>query len=110
MRYAISANQGYVSPHFGRCQKYVLIDIENGEVTSGQVIDNPGHSPGFIPKFLHDKGVNCIVCGGIGKQAAQLLEEYGIEVITGVEGSVESVIQKLLVGTIEGGASFCHHK
>ncbi|MCM8900246.1 NifB/NifX family molybdenum-iron cluster-binding protein [Caldicoprobacter algeriensis] len=110
MRYAISADQGYVSPHFGRCEKYVLIDIENRKVTTSRVIDNPGHSPGFIPRFLHDQGVNCILCGGIGKQAIQLLEEYGIDVITGVEGSVEEVIQKLLAGTLKGGASFCHHE
>ena len=63
MRVAISTDGDIVSSHFGRCPLFTIINIEGGRVTKREVIDNPGHQPGFIPQFLHQRGVECIVAG-----------------------------------------------
>jgi len=69
VKIAIATESGYVSAHFGRCPAYTLVDIENGKVVGQQDIPNPGHSPGFLPGYLSEKGVNVIIAGGMGPRA-----------------------------------------
>lgn len=107
MKYAISTDGNYVSQHFGRCPSFTLLDIENGNVDNKITIDNPGHNPGFIPKFLNGKGVGCIICGGIGHRAIGFFDEYKIKVMAGIDGSIDEVIEKLKSGALKGGVSSC---
>lgn len=107
MLIAISTDGEYVSPHFGRCQTYTLVDIVDGNVKEKNVINNPGHSMGAIPQFLNEKAAKRIVCGGMGPRAMELFKQYNIEMQTGVEGKIEDVIQSLAQGTLTGGASAC---
>jgi len=107
MRVAISTEGDFVSGHFGRCPTFTLVDIENGKVIKRTEVDNPGHQPGAIPQFLHQKGANCIVCGGMGQRAAAFFDEYGIQTIVGVSGKIDEVIEHLKKGTLEGGESLC---
>jgi len=109
MKIAISTDNGQVAAHFGRCPEYTIVEIEKGAVTSKEVIPNPGHQPGFLPQFLHEKGVNCIIAGGMGPRAQEMFVERGIQTVVGVSGSVEEVIEKILVGKLEGGESLCTH-
>ncbi len=107
MRVAISTDGDFVSMHFGRCPSFTIVDIENDKVTKREVVDNPGHQPGFIPQFLHEKGVTCIVAGGMGMRATGFFNELGIQAIVGVSGKIDEVIEKLQKGTLEGGESLC---
>jgi predicted Fe-Mo cluster-binding NifX family protein len=107
MRIAISTDGSNVSAHFGRCPSFTIVDIENNKITGKEVVDNPGHQPGFIPQFLHEQGVNCIIAGGMGMRATGFFNELGIQVILGISGQIDEVIEKLLKGTLEGGESLC---
>ena len=69
MRVAISTDGEQVSPHFGRCPCFTIVDIQDGEVAKSEVVENPGHHPGLIPEFLYNKGVTRIVAGGMGRRA-----------------------------------------
>ena len=107
MRIAISTDGDSVSPHFGRCPSFTIVDIENGNIVKKETIDNPGHHPGFLPQFLHEKGVSYIIAGGMGQRAVQLFEQQEIEVIVGISGRIEDVVQKIANGTLEGAESLC---
>jgi predicted Fe-Mo cluster-binding NifX family protein len=107
MRIAISTDGEFVSPHFGRCPSFTIIDIENGQITNKENISNPGHEPGFIPQFLQQKGTNCIVCGGMGMRATGLFSQFGIQTIVGVSGRIDDVIEQIKNGTLKGGESLC---
>ncbi|MDI3543477.1 MAG: hypothetical protein PWP57_1082 [Candidatus Atribacteria bacterium] len=107
MKIAISTEGNFVSPHFGRCLFFTIIDLEEGKIIKKEVIANPGHEPGFIPQFLRQLGVECIIAGGAGKRATNLFQEFGIQAILGVTGSVDEVIEKLKDGSLEGGESLC---
>ena len=107
MRVAISTDGCFVSAHFGRCPSFTIIDIDGNKVIRKEIVDNPGHQPGFIPQFLHQKGVNCIICGGMGMRATGFFEELGIETIVGVSGKIEDVIEQLQNKTLKGGESLC---
>jgi predicted Fe-Mo cluster-binding NifX family protein len=107
MKIAIATDGNYVSAHFGRCPSYTIVDIDNGKVINKEVIDNPGHQPGFIPQFLHKKKVECIIAGGMGRRAIDLFNEYGIQTIVGVIGEIDTVINQIIEGTLKGGESLC---
>ncbi len=107
MRIAISTEGDAVSAHFGRCPVFTIVDIEKGVVVKKEEIANPGHHPGFLPEFLHGKGVDCIIAGGMGQRAVQLFDDEGIKVIVGISGSIEDVVNEVSNGTLVGGESLC---
>jgi len=109
MKVAISTDGEYVSPHFGRCSHYTIYSVENGNVVEKEIIENPGHQPGFLPRFLSEKGIECIIAGGMGPKAASLFNEYRIKVITGVTGKVEDIINEFLNGNLKSGEDLCEH-
>lgn len=109
MKIAISTDGDYVSAHFGRCPSYNIFEIENDSVINREIIDNPGHSPGFLPEFLHKQGVEYIISGGMGRRAMSIFNEVGIKTIVGITGRVDETIDKILKGTLEGGESLCEH-
>jgi predicted Fe-Mo cluster-binding NifX family protein len=83
MRVAISTDGDVVSAHFGRCPYFTILELEDGNVIKKEVIENPGHQPGYIPKFLHQRDVECIVAGGMGMRARDFFAEEGIQTILG---------------------------
>lgn len=107
MKIAISTDAGTVSAHFGRCPSFTIVDIEEGKVINKEVADNPGHEPGFIPQFLNEKGVECIIAGGMGPRAVGFFNEMNIKAIVGITGNVDDVIQQVVDGTLKGGESLC---
>jgi len=107
MRIALSTDGKTVSAHFGRCPAFTIIDIEDGKVLHKEEISNPGHHPGFLPQFLHEKGVNCIIAGGMGQNAVNLFAQHKIETVVGISGTINEVIDKIVNGTLEGGESLC---
>jgi predicted Fe-Mo cluster-binding NifX family protein len=98
-----------VAQHFGRCPAYTLVEINDHKVGIKMEIPNPGHEPGFLPRFLGEKRVSCVIAGGMGPKAQDLFAEQGISTITGITGFVEDVIESYLSGNLIEGESFCEH-
>jgi len=107
MKIAISTDNGEVSPHFGRCPEFTIIEVEDNKIIKKEVIDNPGHMTGFLPKFFNEQGVDCVIAGGAGFRAQQLFNEFDIELITGVQGKVDDIIDDLIKGKLKQGESLC---
>ena len=107
MKIAISTDGDFVSEHFGRCPSFTIVDIDNNEVVSKETIANPGHHPGYLPEFLHDRGVNYIVAGGMGQRARALFSEKGIQTIMGITGAIDEVVKKFAQGQLDGGTNTC---
>ncbi|MBU1006258.1 MAG: NifB/NifX family molybdenum-iron cluster-binding protein [Candidatus Omnitrophica bacterium] len=107
MRIAISTDGDFVSAHFGRCPDFTILDIESSEVKKKEILPNPGHEPGAIPQFLHSKGVECIIAGGMGMRASGFFNEFGIKTIVGISGSIKDVVEKIKNNTLQGGESLC---
>jgi predicted Fe-Mo cluster-binding NifX family protein len=107
MKVAISTDNDRVSAHFGRAPQFTFITIEDNEVVGKEVFSNPGHTVGSIPEFVNQKGAEYMIAGGMGRRAVSFFNQYGIEVIMGIQGTIDEVIQKILDGTLEGGESLC---
>jgi predicted Fe-Mo cluster-binding NifX family protein len=107
MKIAISTDGNFVSAHFGRCPNFTIVEIENGKLVKREIIDNPGHHPGYLPQFLSQHGVNCIIAGGMGQRASGLFAEQAIQTVIGADGSIDEVIDKIIAGTLQGGENIC---
>ena len=107
MKIAISTDGENVSGHFGRCPSFIIVEIEKDEIKSKEIINNPGHHPGFIPEFLHERGVDCIVAGGMGGKAEGFFKQYGIETFVGVTGTIEETLEKIKNGSLESKEGLC---
>jgi predicted Fe-Mo cluster-binding NifX family protein len=110
MKIAISTEGGSVSAHFGRCPSYTIVDIRDGKVIQREESPNPGHTPGFLPRFLSGKGVGVIIAGGMGPRAQGLFADKKIETIIGVQGPVNDVIDRFIRGELEAGPDLCDHE
>jgi predicted Fe-Mo cluster-binding NifX family protein len=106
---AISTDGDQVAAHFGRCQAYTVVEIAEGAVRAQELLPNPGHEPGFLPGYLAERGVTCIVAGGMGPRAQMLFDQHNIETVVGVTGGIEETVQALLRGELVSGESTCHH-
>jgi predicted Fe-Mo cluster-binding NifX family protein len=112
MRIAVSADsrQGLdsvVSPHFGRCPHYILVDVVGRDVTGVQEVDSPfygHHQPGQVPGFIQSLGADVMLAGGMGGRAIMFFEQYGIEGVTGAYGTVRQSVERYLGGQLKGAA------
>ena len=110
MRIAISAENrngldSPVSPHFGRCPCFILVDVEGQEIKAVTAVDNPyysNHAPGQVPGFIHSQGADVMLAGGMGRRAMGFFEEYGIQAATGASGTVRQALQSYLGGELQG--------
>ncbi|MFW6140119.1 MAG: NifB/NifX family molybdenum-iron cluster-binding protein [Acidobacteriota bacterium] len=110
MKLAISTQGNMVSAHFGRCPTYTIVEINKGQVLKREEIENPGHSPGFLPNYLSEMGVSCVIAGGMGSRAQELFRQKNIEPIIGVQGSIDEVIDKFINQELEKGEDLCEHQ
>lgn len=108
MRIAVACEGKTITGHFGHCENFTYFDTENGKIVSTQTVKNPGHRPGFLPKFLKENGVNVIISGGMGGGAVDLFNEYNIEVIIGATGDAEKAAIDYLNGNLKSTGSICH--
>ena len=109
MRIAVSSenNQGLesiVSPHFGRCPYFILIDMEGEEVSEVGVVENPffgQHQPGQVPGFIHSQGADVMLTGGMGRRAIGFFQQFNIKPVTGAQGTVGSALEQYLAGALQ---------
>ncbi|HOJ72224.1 MAG TPA: iron-sulfur cluster carrier protein MrpORP [Syntrophorhabdaceae bacterium] len=111
MRFAVPTYQGKLCAHFGHCEAFAIIDTDNNGNIIKEVFENPPpHEPGVLPKWLSEKGVNCVIAGGMGSRAQQLFAQQGVKVVTGAQGEYpRDVVEQYLKGTLQTGANTCDH-
>ena len=92
--------EAQVDPRFGRCQYFIVVDIESLEF---EAIQNPnisarGGAGIQSGQLMANKDVKAVVTGNVGPNAFQTLEAASIEVFTGASGSVKEVVEKYKKG------------
>jgi ATP-binding protein involved in chromosome partitioning len=112
MRFAIPVSGGVLSPHFGHCEQFALIDVDEGTkaIIRKQLVASPGHQPGLLPVWLAEEGVSAVLAGGMGSRAQALFQENHIDVIVGVmESDPEKAVLNYLSGRLATGGNVCDH-
>ena len=112
MRIAIPLLEDKLSPHFGHCDQFTIIEVDDSSkrITNRQDLTPPAHEPGVLPKWLHGIGVNVIIAGGMGQRAQQLFVQNQIEVVVGAPAEApEDLVSARLNGTLETSSNICDH-
>ncbi len=111
MKIAVPLVDGCLSMHFGHCDSFAIIDMDdNGKVVSRKDEVPPPHEPGVLPVWLVELGVKHVIAGGMGSRAQQLFASNGIQVTVGAPlKSPEDLAESLCAGTLQGGDNVCDH-
>ena len=92
------------SQHFGHCEIFTVVDVEDGKVTSVEVMDNIEHVQGGCMEpvmLLKERGADKLLVSGIGLRPLMGFQQVGIDVLGMAIGTVEAALQDYL----EGGLS-----
>ncbi|MBF0315903.1 MAG: NifB/NifX family molybdenum-iron cluster-binding protein [Oligoflexia bacterium] len=108
---AIPTSNGKLCMHFGHCDVFSLIEINDSkQIISKKEVVPPPHEPGILPPWLASQGVELILAGGMGVRAQQLFQEKGVKVLTGVVGELpEDLVRAYLDGKLVTGENACDH-
>ena len=110
MKIAISATgstlDAEVEPRFGRCQYFIIADPETMEF---EAVDNSsamaaGGAGISAAQAIAVKGVQAVLTGNCGPNAYQVLSSAGIQIITGVSGSVKDAVDGYRSGKFQASA------
>jgi predicted Fe-Mo cluster-binding NifX family protein len=112
MKIAIPVTNGKLSPHFGHCEQFAVIDVDSNDkkIKDEQSLTPPLHQPGVLPQWLLELSVDLIIAGGMGQRAQQLFKQSGIDVIVGAPDSApQELVTQYLAGQLQCGENICDH-
>ena len=110
MRIAVTYENGQIFQHFGHTAEFKVFEVEDGKVVSAEVIGSNGSGHGALASLLNDRGIDVLICGGIGGGAQKALSERGIELCAGQSGDVDEAVEAYLRGElVNTGANCSHH-
>ena len=100
-----------ISPIFGRCPFFIIIETEDRRIKNFKSIQNSAASAfggaGIqAAQLIANEGVEVVICGSIGPNAFNVLTQARIKVIDGVFGiSVKEAAERFLKGEIKEGGT-----
>jgi predicted Fe-Mo cluster-binding NifX family protein len=112
MKIAIPITNGILSAHFGHCEEFALVDVneQTKEITNVAKLQPPAHEPGVLPRWLAEQKADVIIAGGMGQRAQQLFAQNNIKVVVGApEQSAEALASAYFNDTLEAGDNACDH-
>ena len=109
-KFAIPTVDKKLCAHFGHCENFAIITVENQNIVSEDYVQPPAHEPGSYPRFLAEMGVNTIIAGGMGEKAQNLFVQNSIEVFIGVNAEEpQKLVANYLVNQLTTGENLCDH-
>lgn len=90
-----------VSPVFGRCPYFLIVDIVDGEIEDSDVLENSAmnQSSGAgtaASQLIGEEGADLVISGAVGPKAFSALRKWEIDVYEAEPGTVEENIERLL--------------
>jgi predicted Fe-Mo cluster-binding NifX family protein len=95
---------GLRAGHFGHCDVFTLVDIENGEIKEVNILANKEHVQGgcMVPvQLLAENKVQKLVVGGIGMRPLMGFKQVGIDVYyDGERRDIRPVVEDMITETL----------
>ncbi len=110
MKIAISAVgqslDSQVDPRFGRCQNFVIIDMDTMEfeAIANESAAAAGGAGIATAQMIAGKGVEAVLTGNCGPNAFGVLNSAGIKVMTGATGTVHEAIESYKAGKLQASS------
>lgn len=99
MRVAIPICRGRISPVFDVAQSMRLVEIEGRAAANRTEVTVRSDRA----RALAEHDVNLVICAGISREVGNALRAQGIEVISGICGSVDEVVDAYLACRLDDG-------
>ena len=100
MKIAVTYENGQIFQHFGHTEFFKIYTVENNMITNEEIIPTLGSGHGALAGFLKMNSVDTLICGGIGGGAINALNQVGIKLFGGVQGSADSAVLAMLSGNL----------
>ena len=95
---------GLRAGHFGHCDVFTLVDVEDGEIKEVSILANKEHVQGgcMVPvNLLAENEVNALIVGGIGMRPLMGFRQAGIDVYHEADRlEIRPVVIDLIAGKI----------
>ncbi len=109
-RIAIPLENGILCEHFGHCQTFAIVSVENNVITEIKEITPPEHVPGLYPKWVAGHGVTDVIAGGMGQRAIDLFNEQNINAFVGAPiKPAKELVNDFLANKLTLNANYCNH-
>ncbi|MFW5730976.1 MAG: NifB/NifX family molybdenum-iron cluster-binding protein [Desulfonatronovibrionaceae bacterium] len=96
--------ESQLGQHFGHCDLYTIIDVQDGQVTEVNTLPNVPHVQGgcMAPvNHLAENQVNVLIAGGMGMRPLMGFNQVGIDVFFGGEAaSVKQAVDAFIQGSL----------
>jgi predicted Fe-Mo cluster-binding NifX family protein len=92
----------HVDPHFGRCQCFTIVELNDGQPGKILLLDNPPHQDCLQPvQLLANHGVSALVVAGIGMRPLAGFMQAGITVYAGNAETAGELVQQFTSGQLQ---------
>ncbi|GAB7022908.1 NifB/NifX family molybdenum-iron cluster-binding protein [Salidesulfovibrio brasiliensis] len=111
MKIAVPTRDNMVDEHFGHCQHFTILTVEDAKVVGDETLPAPEGCgcKSNVASVLADMGVKVLLAGNMGMGAVQVLGQNGIEVVRGCSGPVKDVADQYLAGNVKDQQIACNH-
>jgi predicted Fe-Mo cluster-binding NifX family protein len=96
--------EGTRAGHFGHCDVFTLVDVENSEIKDVSILQNQEHVQGgcMVPvNLLSENRVNALIVGGIGMRPLMGFKQVDIQVFHDDQRTeIELVVKDLIAGNL----------
>ncbi|WP_418765449.1 NifB/NifX family molybdenum-iron cluster-binding protein [Mailhella sp.] len=91
--------------HFGHCDIYTIVEVEDGQIKSVSTLENVPHQQGgcMAPvQHLASHHVNALLAGGMGMRPLMGFQQAGVKVFfAGNQLTVGGAVQAYLAGQLQ---------
>lgn len=107
---AIPMENGVLCEHFGHCQYFTIITVEDDKIIDVSEVNPPEHVPGLYPKWVAQFGVTDVIAGGMGQQAIMLFNQQNINAFVGAPvKTAKELVTDFLGDKLNLSANYCNH-
>ncbi len=107
---AIPMENGVLCAHFGHCEYFSIITVENGQITDIKEQTPPVHEPGVYPRWVAGFGVTDVIAGGMGQKAINLFAQQNINAFVGApQKDAKSIVDDFIADKLTLTANYCNH-
>lgn len=107
---AIPLENGVLCAHFGHCQQFAIVKVENKVITNVKEVTPPEHVPGLYPRWVAGFGVTDVIGGGMGQKAIDLFHEQNINAFVGAPAKpARELVTDFIDNKLTLNANYCNH-
>jgi predicted Fe-Mo cluster-binding NifX family protein len=109
-RIAIPMENGVLCGHFGHCETFAIVNVEENKITEIKEVIPPEHVPGLYPKWVAEFGVSDVIAGGMGQKAIMLFNDQNINAFVGAPAKpARELVEDFIAGKLNLSANYCNH-